>query len=785
MIDDAIDDPTDGSTDATPVRLVPEGFLQQPFLGSGFHVAKAMSEAADGEGLPASPRLDRFIVEELVASGSFASVYAARQSHPTPRRVALKVLHVGLDHRSAMRRFLHEQQSLARLEHLGIARLYESGLTEDGRLYFAMEFVAGEPIDVVSRRRALSIPERVRLVRDACRAVHHAHVKGIIHRDLKPSNVLVAEIEGALSAKVIDFGVAKAIEGRVDDSSLQTVAGQLVGTPAYMAPEQLEGRVDEVDVRSDIYAMGALLHELISGRRPHRTGGLTPLAAARLIRMSHLPGLRGAVDGVTQDLDRAIACALAPDPEARYQSMAELAADLDRILEGEPVRNRRLGPLESASRWSRRHPIPTAVAILLVGGLVAAATASWAMARSAARDLRTADRELAMLRGMVREYLDVGMRLADRSGVVAERRHFLEQAAAHSAALLALRPDDADLRRDRAKTLLELSKVMRDAMPSELVGAEALRTEALAILDALVADQGFAEDRRAQAIALILCGDIAKERGDLALAEARYAAALAEHRRLHVDDPDDLASARQVVFGIERLGHLATLREQNDVASAYFDQQLAAATELCATYPERAELRWDRCLAGGNVFSFALERDLSEADQVIDACLLDAEALVAAEPESQNRHALLGRCRLAKARVLRLRGDAGAALAVIRTARTTLAGLAAADPDQTDRQVDLGCALIEEALVLQASGRHDEACEASDRASATWLSLLRDRPDNPSATRGSWSAALLRRTLGQTISPELEAAGPESVESSDAPGRQANDPHFTSISMKE
>ncbi len=729
---------------------VPPDFLSVPFFGAEFHVAQAISHAvaAAPAAPPAPARVGSFTVGALIGRGSFASVYSATQDKPVVRRVALKVLDAALDQRSALQRFHREQHALARLEHPGIARLYEAGMTPDSRLYFAMEFVDGEPIFAAATRAALPVRESIRLIRDACRAVHYAHMKGLIHRDLKPDNILVTTIDGALATKIIDFGVAKAIASPIDDSSLRTVAGQLVGTPAYMAPEQLEGRIDDVDVRSDIYALGAVLYELVSGRRAHQIGGRSPLEAARLVRTERLRPLRNSVAGVTIDLDRALESALSVDPADRYQSAAEFALDLDRVLAGEPVRSRTPGSWESTWRWSRRHPVQTAVALAALIGLMTTSVSFWSMAQ-------TARREVTHLQAAVKELLHSAIALADRVGVGRERRAIIERAAALSATLLELRPGDVESRRIRADAIIELSKIMRDSTPSELNEARALRAEALELLDGLVAESPSDDDRAQHAIALILCGDIDKEVGEFASAQRHYELALDEHRMMVTRNPGDLDSARQVIFGLERLGDLAEIQARFPAADEIFRQQFDATAALCAANPDRIELLWDRCWAGRHVF--AAMHGAGEFDRallLINNCCADADALLASDTESRPYKRLQAFCRRDLAKMLRLRGDLEGAELAFSECRTEMEALAEADPKDVDTQLGLMSVRIEEAYLLGARGDIAAALEQSEKIFAAVAQLRRDRPEDASVERMVTSVTsqrdLLRAKLTQT-----------------------------------
>ena len=240
---------------------------------------------------PPGTSIGPYKVINLLGEGGFGSVYLAEQTAPVRRRVALKLIKPGMDSRSVVARFEAERQALALMDHPSLAKVFDGGVTPQGRPYFVMELVRGEPITRFCELERIDIEDRVRLMIQVCSAVQHAHMKGVLHRDLKPSNILVSTVDGTPLPKVIDFGVAKALHQRLSESTVYTEMGQMIGTPEYMSPEQARGSAD-VDTRADIFALGAILYELLTGVTPvdlraQRSEGFTALE--RTIEQVHPP----------------------------------------------------------------------------------------------------------------------------------------------------------------------------------------------------------------------------------------------------------------------------------------------------------------------------------------------------------------------------------------------------------------------------------------------------------------------------------------------------------------
>ncbi|MCC7389157.1 MAG: protein kinase [Phycisphaerales bacterium] len=361
-------------------------FLEYPWASE----AETTLPDAPGPAMPGPmPVVPGFRIVRELGRGGMGIVYEAERAHPG-QTVALKVLKPSFAQPSLRRRFEHEIHLLARLRHPGIAQIYDAGVVPSpmGPLpYFAMELVEGRALDAVARDGSVTLRERLRLLAEIADAVEHAHQKAILHRDLKPNNILVTR-EGR--PKILDFGVARALDPELQLTTMQTELGQLIGTLPYMSPEQASGDLDQLDTRSDVYSLGVVAYELLAGRPPYDlTEKLLP-EAVRMIREDE-PGRLSTIDRACRgDVETIVAKALEKQRERRYQSVAEFAADIRRFLSDEPIVARPPSRVYLARKFARRHRSLVAGAAAALGVLVAGAVVSTALA------LRLADSNAAL-----------------------------------------------------------------------------------------------------------------------------------------------------------------------------------------------------------------------------------------------------------------------------------------------------------------------------------------------------------------------------------------------------
>jgi len=414
------------------------GFLETPLAEP--HVVLPEEKPGD--------QIGRYTLRQKIGEGGCGVVWLAVQGEPLRREVAIKVIKLGMDTKEVIARFDAERQALALMDHPNIAQVFDAGATRTGRPFFAMELVRGVRITDFCDEQNLSIPERLALFIQVCRAIQHAHLKGIVHRDIKPSNILVTLHDGVAVPKVIDFGVAKAMRGRLTANPFYTAFEQRIGTPAYMSPEQMEPAGLDIDTRSDVYSLGVLLYELLAGQPPFDPAKLSQLSSdemSRVIRDTDPVKPSDRVNAPAQsdrvavarrrgtepkqlrkllggDLDWIVMRCLHKNRASRYETANELARDVERHLQSEPVVARPPGKLYLFRKLAARHKILTAsiatattVLVLVAGG---ASVIAWRSSRAARAEIQMSSRT----------DLAVGSQLLEE-GKISEGLAFLVRAA--------------------------------------------------------------------------------------------------------------------------------------------------------------------------------------------------------------------------------------------------------------------------------------------------------------------------------------------------------------------
>ncbi|MGI9470162.1 MAG: serine/threonine protein kinase, partial [Rubripirellula sp.] len=433
-------------------------------------------------------KVGRYKLLQKIGEGGFGVVYLAEQTLPVRRKVALKVIKPGMDTHAVVARFEAERQALALMDHANIAKVFDGGATASGRPYFVMELVKGLPISTFCDENKFTIRERLNLFTDVCRAIQHAHQKGVIHRDIKPSNVLVTLHDGKPVAKVIDFGISKAISQQLTEKTLFTAHGQMIGTPQYMSPEQAEMSGLDIDTRSDVYSLGILLYELLTGLTPLDPCKIRGTAYRELQRMIREdepvhPSRRCSTQGeqsatiaaqrktdprrlglaLRGELDWIVMKTLEKDRNRRYESASALARDVESFLNDETVAACPPSLTYRFQKFARRNRT-----LLLTGGtiatlLLASTLVSWAM-YVRAENAATAAREATVIAKVDRDIANQALR--DSSDL--RRQQMIEfsfaMAASNRLSEAETKIADSDIRDEDKTELAQILQAIRLSM---------------------------------------------------------------------------------------------------------------------------------------------------------------------------------------------------------------------------------------------------------------------------------------------------------------------------------
>ncbi len=564
------------------------------------HVESGVPPPRDVQRKPEDPRLEathlsasqavpgtligeRYKLLEAIGEGGMGTVWVAEQSQPVKRKVALKLIKPGMDSKSVLARFEAERQALAVMDHPNIAKVLDGGITETGRPYFVMEYVKGIPITEYCDAARLSVPERLQLFAQVCQAVQHAHQKGIIHRDLKPSNILVAPYDDKPVPKVIDFGLAKAMNQSLTEKTLHTAHDTVLGTPLYMSPEQALLNNIDVDTRSDIYSLGVLLYELLTGSTPLEKQRFKqaawdevrriireeepPRPSLRLSSAETLPSLAAGrhteparlTKLIRGELDWIVMKALEKDRTRRYETANGFAADVQRYLTGEPVLAAPPSARYRLGVFARKHraalTTATVIFVLLVAGMA------------------------GTIFGLIR---------AEQANRRVERQR-----------------DLAQIQRDKARANFRLAREAVDSFHTRVSQSAELKSHGLELLrrDLLnsAADfyQRFVNEEAEDAVVQIEQGLALQRLGELNLAlglsdraDKNYQQALVIFQKLSQADPEEINIQVHLANTYRVIGKLHRLRGRIDAGERAFLAAISISEALAKKHPPAPRTSW-------------------------------------------------------------------------------------------------------------------------------------------------------------------------------------------------
>jgi len=731
--------------------------LNTPALGQGFRV---VSDLPDVPHLSAhQPKtIGRYRIIRRIGAGGMGIVYEAEQEK-TGSTVALKVIRPGLASSELLRRFEHEAQVLGRLRHPGIARVYEAGIHhgDEGAVpYIVMELIEGPSLLAYVRHASLELPAILRVFVLICDAVHHAHQKGVIHRDLKPGNVLVEGAGDSVQTKILDFGIARVSDADTLLTTLQTQAGQLIGTLKYMSPEQAAGDPTDIDTRSDVYALGVILYELLTRRLPYDVDQKLIHEAIRAIREDEARPLSSISRVYRGDLTTILSKALEKDKSRRYQSASDLAADIRRYLSDEPITAHPPSAMYQLRKFARRNRglVASAVVVfvLLLSGII---STSWqarvaSLARDDAQGARMAEKEqreraerrLREVHSVTRDLIfDFDNQIKRLAGSTPAREFLVTRALEYLSSVAEdLDPDDMQLKAELGAAYFQLGDVQGDPRIPNLGDAEGALQSYLAgvpfVEDVAAAVPDHIGNQISLASAYNRIGQLLASMGRRDEADAYFDRAREHLEKQRLAHPESGMVLREVghCYGIE----VDALQREGRLEPALEKALKVLPLLRAAVEYEPSSTLSRHALASMNSQIAEILDGLGRDAESIghrETCLAIMEALV--EDEPHNSLFLSDVCKAAERLgfALQQTGQFESALPYCRRAVEVSEALVAADPTDEGYQRGLIVGYIRLGEAQLGLGQNDMAAESFRRHLELCEAFAEPRPDDAEARR--------------------------------------------------
>ncbi len=729
----------------------------------------------------------RYKVVREIGDGGMGVVYVAEQLQPK-RTVAVKLIKPGMDSKEVLARFDAERQALAVMDHPNIAKVLDAGTAASGRPFFVMEYVKGSPITEFCDAKRLAPTERLALFQKVCHAVQHAHQKGIIHRDIKPSNVLVELVDGRPEPKVIDFGLAKALGFKLTDKTLVSETGRTVGTLLYSSPEQAAGRTHEIDTRTDIYSLGALLYELLAGAPPFTedqlqkigddamkraiietepskpsknlssSNSLPSIAANRQFDPARLTRL------VRGDLDWIVMKSLEKEPNRRYATATSLADDIGHYLHDEPISAGKPSTLYRVRKFARRNRVTvlagSAIFIVLVAGIIGTSL-GYVAAKAAER--RAQDEAAA--KETARAAAEEQRKRAEAATATAQQRFQLALDAFNQMVFgiqnkLENHPGTQDLRKDilenarngLKKLLKETEKQgnpdqtlvwtyfrmgdVEQVLGHTLAAQEEYQTGHDLALKLAEADPSNARAQRDLSVSYNKLGDMTLRLGQTKAALNFYEKSLAVRRRLAEADPKNAQAQRDLSISYTNLGD-ATLRLGQTKASLdFYEKSLAVCRRLAEADPKNAQAQRDLSISYTNLGNVTLRLGQTQAAlDFYEKSLAVDQRLAEADPKNAEAQRGLSVSYNKLGNVTLQLGQTKAALDFYEKSLAVDQRLAEADPKNAQAQRDLSISYCMLGNVTLRLGQTQAALDFYEKSLAADQRLAEADPKNAQAQR--------------------------------------------------